>query len=315
MSRFTLNNITRHPKLIQLLRWSKAYALPGFGGVPIYTIIKFLYDQYTGDRMLTRANSIAFNFMLALFPALLFLLTLIPYLPFMEDKTTLLLETIEGVMPSTAYDYLESIVGSILDQRNQELLSIGFILALLFSSNGMLSLMTAFSKKDKQHFKHRTILKERWVAILLTLAIGFLFISSLILVVVGNIVFNLMELDEILPRFTQLLLLTARWLVTFIVVYAGVTIIYRYAPKFKNRTSFINPGSVMATSFSLLSSLGFSYIVNEFGRYNEIYGPLGALVVIMIWLQINAFIILAGYELNASITMNMPLSDDHIESL
>jgi membrane protein len=257
--------------------------------------------------MLTRANSIAFNLMLALFPALLFLLTLLPYLPFVGDKSTMMLQSFQGVLPTSAFDYLSSIVQSIIGQKNQELLSIGFILALFFSSNGMLSLMNAFSKNDKKHFKHRTIIKERWIAVVLTLAIGFLFIFSLILVVVGNIVFQIMDLDQILPRFTQLLILTARWLVTFAAVYAGVTIVYRYAPRFRQRTSFMNPGSIMATLLSLLSSLGFSYIVNEFGRYNEIYGSFGALIVIMVWLQINAFIILAGYELNASITMNKPL--------
>jgi len=70
------------------------------------------------------------------------------------------------------------------------------------------------------------------------------------------------------------------------------------------RTPLISSGAIMATILSLLTSLGFSYFVNNFGRYNEIYGSIGALIVIMIWLQINAFVILIGYELNASIAVN-----------
>jgi membrane protein len=130
--------------------------------------------------------------------------------------------------------------------------------------------------------------------------------------VVGNYTYQILGFDNEVPEMVLFLIFILRWIVNFLVVYIGVTIIYRYAAKFKTRTKLINPGSVMATLLSLLSSLVFSYIVNEFGRYNELYGSVGALIVIMVWLQINAFIILAGYELNASITMNRPLSDKSI---
>ncbi len=293
--------------VLQILRWSKKYALPGFGGVPIFTIVQFLYNESMNDRLMTRANSIAFNLMLAIFPALIFLLTLLPYVPFADDYTTLLMESLQGVMPQTAHAYLNEIIKSITDRPSGGLLSLGFILAMIFSSNGMLSLMAAFNKrtkKNKSFFKNRGVLRERLLALILTIAIGLLFIISLIMIVAGGQLISLINIEEKLPLITQVLIFIGKWIATFLIIYIGVTIIYSYAPKFRKRIDFVNPGSVMATILSLLTSIGFSYIVNEFGRYNELYGSFGALIVIMIWLQINAFIILSGYELNASIALN-----------
>ena len=126
----------------------------------------------------------------------------------------------------------------------------------------------------------------------------------MIIIVIGNRFFLWLNLEEKIPTITQYGILIGKWAATFILVYSGVTILYRYAPKLRKRISLINPGSVMATVLSLASSIVFSYIVNEFTRYNELYGSFATLIITMIWLQINAFIILAGYELNASIALN-----------
>ncbi len=313
MSKSWSRRLIKHPLSLDLLRWSKRYAIPGFGGVPIYTIVRFLYEAYTKDRLMTRANSIAFNLMLAIFPALIFLLTLLPYLPFAVNYSQLMLDSLEEVMPREAHSFLSEIVGIITGRRNQGLLSIGFVLAIIFSSNGMLSLMTAFNKRDKTHFKRRSIIRERLIALFLTVSIGVLFVAALILVVAGNSFFSFLNLADKIPKIAQYSVIFGKWVVTFLMIYIGVTVIYRYAPKLKRRIPIINPGSVMVTIFSLITSIVFSYIVNEFGRYDQLYGPFGALIVIMIWLQINAFIILAGFELNASIAMNQPLDDLKVE--
>ena len=307
MSKKWLERLINIPWIKAVLDWSQAYSPPGFKGVPVYTVVGFLYHEFTNDRILTRANSIAFNFMLAIFPALIFILTLIPYLPFAENYSQLLMDSLEGVMPNNAHAYLSEIVTSLAIHKNQGLQSIGFVLAVIFASNGMLSLMSAFNKSNKEFFKSRTILKARLIALWLTAVIGLFFVISLLLVALGHRFINLIDFDDSKYSFFEILLIGIKWFLTVSVVYIAVTIIYRYAPKLKNRIAFINPGSIMVSVLSVLTSIVFSWIVNKFGRYNDIYQSFGALVVIMLWLQLNAFIILAGYELNTSIIFNRPL--------
>jgi membrane protein len=97
--------------------------------------------------------------------------------------------------------------------------------------------------------------------------------------------------------------------VIIVLFYSGISLLYRYGPALKHRMRFFTPGATLATILSLATSLAFSYYVNQFGTYNRFYGSLGAIIVLMLWLQINAMIILIGYELNASIIVNRALRD------
>lgn len=296
--------ITNLPILKQILAWSQKTAIPGFSGVPIFNIVVFIYNEAMRDNITTRANAIAFSLFLAIFPAIITLFTLLPLMPFTTDYVALISSSLEDIIPTDAHNYLIDLITSITAVSREGLFSLGFILAVYFASSGMLTLMDGFDKSYKEVYKSRSWLRKRLVAINLMLILSTILIFSFVLVIVGNI-----ALDQVVNYFNislglDIFLTILRWAVALLLIYSMITLIYRYGPSMFKRTPFINPGSILATVLSLLTSLGFSYFVNNFGRYNEIYGSIGALIVIMIWIQINAFVILIGYELNASIAVN-----------
>ncbi len=301
------NFILNLPVIKQVLEWTKRYSLPGFNGVPIYNIVVFIYKETMRDNITTRANSIAFSLFLAIFPFIIFLFTLLPMLPFSANYMEIIREYLTAALPSSAHTYLIKIIEGIVTIKREGLLSVGFIFAMFFASSGMLTLMYGFDKSYEESYKERSYLRKRWIALLLTVLLSLLFIASFVLLIIGNILVQYLASKwEFNPMTVQIIHLV-KSIVAFILFYLGITVIYRYGPSLKKRIPLINPGAILATILSILTSLGFSYFVDNFGRYNELYGSIGALIVIMLWLQFNAFVILIGYELNASIAVNRDL--------
>ena len=296
--------MTHLPVLGRILQWSKSYSPPGFKGVAVYDVIQFIIDEANKDNITNRANSVAYSIFLAIFPAIIFLFTLLPLMPFIQDYTLIFSEYLEGLVPADAHVYLMEIIYDITSKRREGLLSLGVFLALFFSSNGMLTLMSGFDKTYHITFRTRNYFIKRLVAINLTLILTVLLIVSFFLVILGDSVFYWLYDTVHLPSGSLVILKFIKWFIAVSLVYTGVSIIYRYGPSMYKKIPFINIGSIVATALFLLSSIAFSYFINNFGRYNEIYGSIGALIVVLIWLQINAFIILVCFELNASVAVH-----------
>jgi membrane protein len=307
MEKLLKKYVYRSQLVISLLRWSKSYAFPGFNNVPVYDIISFLIKELKADNLTTRANSVAFNFFLSLFPLVIFVLPLVARLPLTDDFLVDLQNSLQGVVPDNARQYLVIMITEIRDESQVGLQSIGFILSIFFASSGMLTLMYGFDKSYELSFKSRNYFHKRWIALLLTSLVSILFILSVVFIILGEqIVGTLLDRSN-MTTYQSATIFIIRWLILVISFYSVISLIYRYGSSLVNPLRLINPGAILATSISLFSSIMFSYFVNNFGRYNEIYGSIGALIVILIWLQINAFILLAGFELNASIAVNRDL--------
>jgi len=282
---------------------TKRYSLPGFSGVPIYNVFRFVIREAMKDDIVTRANSIAFNFFLSLFPAIIFLFTLLPMLPFTADYIALSREYTEGFFPEGAHNYLFRVIEGVASIKRGGLQSLGFIFAVFFSSSGVVNLMYGFHKSYGLVFKKRSYLRNRMVAILLTILLGTLFLVSLLLIIFGKPVLQIL-IDKLNFANPGLIFTSLKWIIVFGLIYFGITLIYRYGSAMKERIQWLNTGAILATVLSISSSLLFSFFINSFGHYNEIYGSIGALIVLLIWLQINAFVILVGFEFNASIAVN-----------
>ena len=291
----------------QLLTWTKTTSIPGLSGIPMFTILKFIVIEFQKDDITTRANSVAFSFFLSIFPTIIFLFTLLPLLPFTEGYQDLISNTVYDLLPTEAAVYLMDIINGILSIQREGLLSFGFFLALFFASSGMLTLMYGFDKTYNTTFKSRGFIKKRAIAVSLTLLLGTVLIFSIIFIILGKPLLNLSINALNLSSYTSNIILVSKWFLIIIMIYSIITLIYRYGPSMYRRINFFNSGAYLATVLSILSSIAFSYFVNNFGRYNEIYGSIGALIVLMVWIQINAFIILTGFELNASIAVNKDL--------
>lgn len=292
------------PIIKNIVRWSKQTCLPGFDNVSIFNIIKFTIAELKKDSITTRADAVAFNLFISLFPFIIFILPIIVKTPFGLNYLSLFRQSIKGVLPATAENYIFQMVDGIQQEGSFGLLTIGFFLAIFFASNGMSKLMQGFDKSHSTTFKKRNFLNHRLVAIGLTILLAILGVFSITLIIlfqqIMKVITSALDLGDgfVLPFGI------IRWVFLVLLFYSVITSIYRYGPSMYQRLKFFSPGATLATILSILSSVLFSYFVNQFGSYNEIYGSISALIVTLIWLQINAFILLIGFELNASIAVN-----------
>ena len=287
------DKIDRALKIDELIKWSKEFVLPGCDGVPLYNIVKFIAEELQKDNLPTRANSVAFSFFLSIFPFIIFVLPLLSYTPLAETAITQFEESMDGVFPSSAKQYLLGIVSNIRSEGSFGLQGTGFLLSIFFASSGMLTLMYGFDKSYDQSFKSRGYLKKRLIAVVLTILFAAIVFASLVLIVLGGQFLSYLANTFDLTTSTSLLISLLKWIMIVFLFYSVITFIYRYGPSTYRPLRWINIGATLATLLSISFSVGFSYFINHFGRYNEIYGTVSALIVLLIWLQLNAFIVLA----------------------
>jgi len=217
----------------------------------------------------------------------------------------------EDFVPDNMHTAMMSFIRDITDNTREGLLSLGFILALFFASNGMMALLQGFDKKyEKSVFHSRNILSQRVVALQLVILLGSTLIASVSLIIGGNYLIDLLAKRIDAYYITKLGLFFFRWMAILFLFYVSIAILYRFGPAMKKKFGYITPGATLATLLCLLSSWVFSVYVNSFGTYNELYGSIGVLIVFMIWLKINAFILLVGFELNAAIVVNRDIKED-----
>lgn len=286
-----------------MIRRSKETTLPGLDGVPIYYVGTFFIKEMISENIVTKSSSLAFSFLLAIFPATIFLFTLIPYIPIHDFQDQLLL-LMKQLLPQNAYKAMSTTLEDIIKRQHGDLLSLGFVFALYFSTNGINSLMRAFNKSSLQAEK-RSGLKKRLVAVGLTGMLSVLILVGIAATVTGEYVIDtLREFDFIKDKWLYYLLLFIRWIIIFGVFFAAISLLYYYGPSTPKKFRFISAGSVLATVLFILTSVGFSFYVNNFGSYNKLYGSIGTLIVVMLWLYFSSMILLIGFELNASIALS-----------
>lgn len=302
-----MGKIEKYLNQISLYRWfiswTKRTALPGFQQLPIYTVGIFFINELKKEALVTKSSSLAYSFLLAIFPAIIFLFTLIPYIPFdgFQDQ---LLSILMQILPYNAYKAAEETLFDIIKKQNVSLLSFGFIGALFFSTNGVNSLMRAFNKASLVA-ERRSFIKKRTIALLLTLYIAISLVVGIFFLIAGEYIINFLEREDFIKGwFLKFALQTFRWLVISLLFLFSTSLLYYYGPSTTRSKLFITPGSVLATILAIVVSVGFAYYINHFGAYNKLYGSIGTLIVIMIWLYLNSMIILIGYELNASIVLS-----------
>lgn len=311
---------TNHPLTVRVLDWSKTHSLPGFFGVAIADILIFVFNEIRRFDLSTRANSIAFSFFLSLFPSLILLLTLLPFfqevfelfVPLGGDFEGFLYAQIKEVMPGKSGDQLFQLAKNLTSKRNIGLLSFGVVLAIYFSSNGMMALMKSFEKSHVKIFKRRGTVRKRMLSIILTAVLGFMLIVSVVFIILGNTIVSWIDNWIPLDGFATFGFGFIRWLTTISLYYFGISFIYRYGAPAIKRFDWFSPGTTLATTLSLLSSLIFSFYIDNFGRYesyDRFYGSITAFIILMLWMQLNAMVILIGYELNASIAVNRDLKE------
>jgi len=280
---------------------AKHIIIPGFDRMPLYDVGRFFFKGIQKGSLSTRASSIAFHFFLAVFPALIFFFTLIPYFP-VENMQGNLLNLLRDFLPDTAYQSVQETIVDLISKRREGLLSFGFLAALYFSTNGINSMIAAFNA-SYHSFETRSWFAQRLVSLILVLILTFLVVFAIVLIVFSKLGANrLVELGMIEKNFTYYFVMGGKWVIILALFFFAISFIYYMAPAKKTKWRFISAGGTLATLLTILTSLGFSFYVNNFGQYNKLYGSIGTLIVILMWMHLNSLILLIGFELNTSIT-------------
>jgi membrane protein len=284
----------------RIVELAKKITLPFFEGVPIYDVTLFFWRSIIKGSITTRASAIAFSFFIAFFPFLIFLFTLIPFIPihnFQEE----LFKLIEELVPPGTFETIDTTVKDIITQPRGDLLSIGFFAALIFATNGLASMMSAFDATI--HSIHRrSWLSQRIAAIFLLFILSVLLTLAIFLITLGPTVINYIErIKWIEDKLIINLLPYGQYFIIIVLFFFAYSFLYYMAPAKKTRWKFISAGGTMATILSILTFIGFSYYINNFSQYNKLYGSIGTLLIILLLIYLLSLILLLGFELNASI--------------
>jgi len=286
--------------LVWIRRFMKRIIIPGFDGLPMYDVTVFFFKGITRGSINNRASSLSFTFFLALFPTIIFFFTLIPYIPIHNFQDTLL-QMMKDVFPEKAFTAAKSTLEDIIKRQHGGLLSVGFVLALYFATNGVNGVIEAFNS-TYHSIETRSWIKQRLISIFLVIVISLLIVIAIALITSGSALLKYLHLHHYLRSYFVFLLMNIiNWIVIFFTIFCAISFLYYYAPAKKERFRFISAGSSLATLLFVATSLGFNFYVNNFAKYNALYGSIGTLIVVLMWIYINALIILIGFELNASI--------------
>lgn len=280
----------------KMIAFSKVLILPGFDRLPIYYVAIFFIKGIQRGLIATKASSMAFKFFLALFPTIIFLLTLIPHIP-IDNFQAELLSILKDLLPESGYEFTKDTIVSLVSNAQDGLLSFGFLFAVYLATNGIDGMLMAF--KDSYNTKiERNAVQQK------LLSVSLLFILTLLVVIsIASIIITEYLVGYILEpgSSTSILLLSGKWLIMAALCFFGISFIYYLGGDRTMKWRFFSAGSTLATLMVLLVSFGFGYYVDNFANYNKIYGSIGTVIVVMLWIYFNSMVLLIGFELNASI--------------
>jgi membrane protein len=272
---------------------------PGFKGLSVGEVYDFYVMALRDSSVLERAYSASFKFFMGLFPGLIFLMTLIPMLPIPNFQSSLLI-SLESIIPEKIFPLVEQTVIDVIKNKNTGLLSVGFLVTMIFSTGGMNGIMRAFND-SALITEDRKPLKQRLYAAGLTFFGFFVLIFMITFIIITNKYFLVLKTSFTISESWYHILLSSKWLVIFFLIYIVIATLFYFAPARHLRHSFFSPGSIASTFCAILFTYLFSIYINNFSNYNKIYGILGTLPLLLVWIFLNIVSLLIGFELNVSI--------------
>jgi len=273
---------------------------PFFDGLTLWDVLTFFFRGIYEGAISSRAGSVSFSFFLALFPGIIFIFTLIAYLPLdiFQDELFDLLAT---VLPPSTHDMAFETIEDLLTIKRGGLLSITFVAALLFATNGTLSLISNLGI-SYHNIKVKNFWWQYFSAFLLTILLALLILVAIVALIFSEGFTGWLADQGYLTEYTTDIIGWARLLVLLAATLLGISLVYNYGPVRRRHWRFISPGSILATLLIIISSQGFGFYVDNFSTYNKFYGSIGTLLIMLLWIYVNAFGLIIGFELNASIS-------------
>jgi membrane protein len=267
-------------------------------GTSLYDIIKLYFSGLLNGAVTQRASAIAFSFFMALFPFALFLLNLIPFIPLKNFQDNFMSFVAQSVPPNT-FDAIASILNDILNNSYKGLLSSGFILSIFLMSNGINALLDGFEMSKNISIK-RKFLRQYAIAIGMSVIFAGVLLITIVAIITVEVI--ILKLEEQTGYQTNVYVIElCKYVFVVLMILMITSLLYKFGTKETKSISFISYGSVMTTMLFIITSYLFGIYVEKFAKYNELYGSIGTLLVMMFYVWLNAILILLGFELNAFI--------------
>lgn len=285
----------------RLIAWSQRLVLPGFDGFSLYRISRFFFLALSEGQLVTRASAIAFKLFLAFFPTIILLLTLIPYIP-VQDFQAKLMENFHDMLPLEVYNFIEGLLHDLVVRKHSGLLSVSFLVGLYLASNSMDAIMLGFSGSYHIERFHSPV-KQRLISLGLLLALTVMMVIAMALLTFSNAVIHaLPEFGIRLGELERFGLFAAKWGITILLMTTSISLLYNAGDPNSRRFRVFTPGAILALILTILLSQALAFFFKNITNYNALYGSLGAILAVQLWLYFNMIVLLVGFELNTSIS-------------
>ena len=292
---FKLNKI---PVVRQLVAFAKSIKFSSLQGLSLYDILEMYVLGIFKGAFSYRASAVAFSFFMALFPFALFILNLIPFIP-LENFQDDFLRFVENGVPPNTFDAIETILKDIMGTSHQGLLSSGFILSILLMTNGINAILGGFEMSTHITIT-RGFFKQYFISLAISLVLSLILIITVAAIVIAEVMIQKINIHGYVAD--VLVIEWSRYGFIILMILITTSILYKFGAKETSKISFISYGAVFTTILIILSSYVFGVYVEKFARYNELYGSIGTLLVLMFYIWINCMVLLLGFELNATIS-------------
>lgn len=296
------NSLKKIPVIKEVVLFIESIKLPWLQGISLYELLEFYINGILKSALSNRATAIAWNFFMALFPFALFILNLIPYIPIKDFQKDFLFFVANAVPPNT-YGAVESIINDILHNSYQGLLSWGFILSVFLMTNGVNAIMSGFETSQHIVIKRR-YLRQYLVALGISLLLSFILIVSVSAIIIFEVIIQKTILQDVFSSNISdkiSLIQFSRYLFVLIMIVITIAVLFKFGIKQTRKRAFITVGTIFTTVLIVILSWIFGIWVVKFSKYNELYGSIGTLLIIMFYLWINCIVLLLGFELDAAI--------------
>ncbi|WP_298781440.1 YihY/virulence factor BrkB family protein [uncultured Polaribacter sp.] len=299
MSKEIEDKLNKIPIINILVALGKKIKIPGLEGMSLYDVVEMYILGIVKGALTTRAGGIAFSFFMAVFPFLLFILTLIPYIH-IDGFQEGLFSFIKEILPPQTFEAVNVVIGDIINNQYGGLLSFGFLLSIFLMTNGVNAIFSGF--EYSYHIKElRNAFKSYFVSLGVSLLMSFFLIITVILILFYQVA--LTKIDDLgwLQTDDLNLFYYGRFLIFLVMIFTIVSLLFRYGTKQGKETKFFSAGAILTTVVSLFTFYLFGIYVTKFAQYNQLYGSIGTLLILMLFVWLNAIILLLGFELNASL--------------
>ena len=300
------DKLDKIPVINVLVRFFKEIKLPGLEGLTFYDLLELYITGIVKGTLTTRASAIAFSFFTAIFPFLLFVLIIMPYVP-IDDFRVEFLKFLESFLPPQTSDFFfENIFENIDQTQRGGLLSSVFVLSVALMANGVNAVFSGFENSYHEQLS-RNVFRQYLYALGVALILALLLIVTIVVIgyvqifIIQNVLDSLSSRGYEVQSQSVFWFNLAKYLFFILMIYLATATMYYFGTKEGRQSRFFSVGALFTTSLIVLSSFLFGIYIENFSQYNKLYGSIGALLILLFYLWLNANILLLGFELNASL--------------